>query len=83
MHNDDNGDLFSGEVSGTTGRRHLCLFCFQSCRGGRREGPGTYDTMDNNDMVVSAGACGGGGEVAQAADGQLGECDRSEASWGW
>ena len=29
-----------GAVSGSTGRRHLCLFGFQSCWGGGGEGPG-------------------------------------------
>ena len=37
--------LFLGEVSGTTGRRHLCLFGFQSCWGDGREGPGQLQTI--------------------------------------
>ena len=32
--------LLLGAVSGTTGRRDLCLFGFQSCWGGGGEGPG-------------------------------------------
>ena len=54
--------LFSGAVSGPTGRRHLFLFGFQSCWGGGREGPGKLSKFKCNvDIVVSAGAGGGGG----------------------
>ena len=54
--------LLLGAVSGTTGRRDLCLFSFQSCWGGGREGPGKLSKFKCNvDIVVSAGAGGGGG----------------------